>query len=124
MVTPQMAIWFFNVRNRGLASRATVLAGVAAVAAGIAAPVAWRIGGGAGVTAAAAAAGMCLAGAGVALTAAHLLRGPRNVWAALLVGMAARTGIPLIAALAVQLWGGPLAEAGLLYYVLIFYPSP
>jgi len=36
--------------------------------------------------------------------------------------MAARMGIPLAFALACHLRGGLLADAGLLYYLLLFYP--
>jgi hypothetical protein len=54
--------------------------------------------------------------------ASHLLRGPKHALAALLAGMAARMGIPLAFGLAIHLQGGPLAEAGLLYYLLVFYP--
>jgi hypothetical protein len=46
---------------------------------------------------------------------------PRPVLA-MLVSMAARMGIPLVPALAIHLAGGPLANAGLLYYLLVFYP--
>jgi hypothetical protein len=118
-----MVTWLDNnLRRLGLAARAAALVGMAVVAGAIAAPVAWRLGGWAGVAAAAAADGVCLAGGVVALICAHLLRGPRNALPALLTGMTARTGIPLIALLVAHLRGGPLAEAGLLYYVLVFYP--
>jgi len=80
------------------------------------------VGGGKALAAAVVAAVFCLAGATIALMASHLLRGPKNALAALLVGMAARMGVPLTFGLAIHLQGGPLAEAGLLYYLLIFYP--
>ena len=35
---------------------------------------------------------------------------------------AARMGIPLLPVLLIHLQGGRLAEGGLLYYLLIFYP--
>jgi len=85
-------------------------------------PVAVCIGGGVALAAAAVAAVFCLAGASIALLVSHLLRGPKRALAALLAGMAARMGIPLAFGLAIHLQGGPLAEAGLLYYLLVFYP--
>ena len=42
--------------------------------------------------------------------------------ALVLVGMMIRMGIPLAAALAVYFRGGPLADAGFLYYLVVFYP--
>jgi hypothetical protein len=85
-------------------------------------PVAVCIGGCTALAAAAVAAVFCLAGATIALMAGLLLRGPKHALAALLAGMAARMGIPLAFGLAIHLQGGPLAEAGLLYYLLVFYP--
>jgi len=117
-----LTAWLSNLRKRGLALRAAVLGIVVLGSGATAGPVAWWLGGAAGVTAAAAAAFLCLAGAISALVAGHLFRGPRHAWNALLVGMVARSGIPLAAALAIYLRGGPLAEAGLLYYLLVFYP--
>jgi hypothetical protein len=40
-----------------------------------------------------------------------------------LAGMLIRMGVALTAALAVQLGGGPLAEAGFLYYLLMFHSA-
>ena len=42
--------------------------------------------------------------------------------ALVLVGMMIRMGIPLAAALTVYFRGGPLADAGFLYYLVVFYP--
>jgi hypothetical protein len=38
------------------------------------------------------------------------------------LGMALRTGVPFVVGIAVHLHGGPLAQAGLLWYLLMFYP--
>jgi hypothetical protein len=62
-------------------------------------------------------------GAAIALLLSHQLRGPRYALHGLLAGMAARMGIPLGFALACQLHGGLLADSGLIYYLLVFYPS-
>jgi hypothetical protein len=86
------------------------------------APVAAVLSGQAGVAACAAAALACLAGATVALIAACLLRGPAWAMYGLLIGMTARLGIPLAVGLAIDLCGHPLAEAGLIHYLLVFYP--
>lgn len=86
------------------------------------APVAGWLSGLVGLWAAAAAAGLCLAGAAMALVAGHLLRGPKHILYGMLAGMAARMGIPLGFGLAWHHFGGTLAEAGLLAYLLVFYP--
>ncbi len=75
-----------------------------------------------GFFAGAAAAGVCLAAAVTALGLSQSLRRPRQVLAFVLVGMTIRMGIPLMAALAVFFLGGPLADAGFLYYLVVFYP--
>lgn len=42
--------------------------------------------------------------------------------AALWIGMIARSGLPFAVGAMVHLQGGPLAQAGLLWYLLVFYP--
>ncbi len=74
------------------------------------------------VAAASLAAGLCLAGAMAALLAAHWLRDPKLVLQAVLCGMATRMVVPLATGLLIHLRGGPLADAGVLYYLLAFYP--
>jgi hypothetical protein len=117
-----MVAWLHNLRSRGLAVQAIVLGTVVLVAFAVVGLVAFRRGGANGLAAAALAATLCLLGATIALITCHLLRGPRRAIAALSLGMASRMGIPLAFGLAVHLRGGPLAEAGLLYYVALFYP--
>jgi hypothetical protein len=117
-----MTTWLGNLRGRGLAARAAMLALAVLVVFVPVGPVAVCIGGCTALAAAAVAAVFCLAGATIALMASHLLRGPKHALAALLAGMTARMGIPLAFGLAIHLQGGPLAEAGLLYYLLVFYP--
>jgi hypothetical protein len=108
--------------ERSLAFRGGLLGlAVAMLAAGVL-PVAGLVGGRIALAAAALAAVVCLVGAASALVISHLLRGPRLALASLLVGMAVRSGMPLVLAIAVQIPGGPLAEAGFLYYLLVFYP--
>jgi hypothetical protein len=84
-------------------------------------PIAGLRSGPAGLAACALAGGLCLAGALIALVAGHRLGG-RLPLPGLLAGMAARMGIPLLGGLTIFFCGGPLAEAGILYYLLVFYP--
>jgi hypothetical protein len=117
-----MITWLSGLRGRGLAFRAGVL-GVALLLAFVAiGPIAVHCGGLAGLAAAALAAALCLAGAGVALVVGHRLRQRREPLVALLAGTTIRMVIPLASGLAIHLHGGLLAEAGLLYYLLVFYP--
>ena len=86
------------------------------------APVITRFGGSVALGAAALAAALCWAGATVALVLSHVLRGPSLALLALALATTARLGVPLLAGMLIHLQGGPLAEAGLLYYLLMFYP--
>lgn len=117
-----MATWLADLKNRSLATRAGMLVLVVLVLYALAAPVAWHLGGSTGVWAASAAAGLCFCGAVLALVIAHLFRAPQHVLYGMLLGMAPRMGIPLGFGLAYHFYGGGLAEAGLLYYLLVFYP--
>jgi hypothetical protein len=92
------------------------------VAFAVAAPVASRLGGPIALAAAATAAGLCLFGTGVALILTDRFRTPHGALTALWIGTALRTGVPFAAGMAIHLHGGPLARAGLLWYLLTFYP--
>jgi hypothetical protein len=111
-----------NLRNLSVPVRLAGLVGVALLVLAIVGPVAVLIGGSMGLTAAALAAATCLAGAVVALLASQVLVGPGLALASLLVGMTARMAIPLVCGLVIHLHGGPLADAGILYYLVMFYP--
>ncbi len=63
----------------------------------------------------------CLLGGLLALWLVHLFRGPQNVVPQVLLGMFARMGIPLLICMAVYVQGGPMAQAGFVYYLLAFY---
>ena len=117
-----MISWLTNFRKRSLATRSAALGLVVVVCYAAVGPVAILVGGTAGMGAAAAAAGFCLTGAMVALVASHLLSGPKYALYGMLAGMAARMGIPLSLGLVCHFHGGALAEAGLVYYLLVFYP--
>jgi hypothetical protein len=85
-------------------------------------PVCWWLHGFAGFLAATVAAVACLAGAEAALVCSLCFAGSHHALSTLLVGMATRMGAPLICGIIVHIQGGLLAEAGLLYYLLVFYP--
>lgn len=108
--------------DRSLPAKVALLVLAVAMLYGVVAPVAWLAAGSVAPIAAAVAAGACLAGAMVALMIVHVCRSPQLALYGLLLGMAARMGLPLAAALAFWQRGGALAEAGLLYYLLVFYP--
>ena len=116
-----MVIWLSNLRNRSIAARATMLGAVVLAALAAAAPVAIRLGGFLALAAAAMAAVLCLAGAAVALGIVDRFRTPSNMLAALWIGMVIRTGVPFAVGMAIHLHDGPLAQAGLLWYLLLFY---
>ena len=110
------------IRNRGLSVKTAVLVTAVLLTLSATAPVALHLGGVTALAAAGLTSVLCFMGAAVALSAGHFLRGPKHVLAAMLIGMAARMGIPIGVGLAISLRGGPLAEAGLLHYLLVFYP--
>lgn len=111
-----------RLQRGGFLLQWAVLGLAVAVAFALVGPVAWYLAGPLGLTAAAVAAGLCLVGATVALLSVHLFRGPSVAVAGVLLGMAARMVIPLGGGFVLHTHGGPLAEAGLLYYLLVFYP--
>jgi hypothetical protein len=74
----------------------------------------------AGVWAALTAAGLCVAGSVLGLVVVTLLRG-QQAFAGVLAAMLPRMFVPLAGAVALRLSGGPLYEAGALYFVVGFY---
>ena len=116
-----MNAFWTTLPRRSLGFRAALLGLWLAAVAVVLFPLAALIGGGRALAAAGAAAAICSAAAAIALVVSHLLQGAGLVLAALLMGMAVRTGLPLIPAVALQFRGGPLVDAGFLYYLLVFY---
>jgi hypothetical protein len=116
-----MVAWFDNLRNRGVAIRLIVLGLITFAAYALAVPVAIHLGGSTALAAATVAGGLCLAGAAAALVVADRTRGSGGAFRALWLGMTLRMGVPLTAGIAIHLHGGPLARAGLLCYLLVFY---
>jgi hypothetical protein len=87
----------------------------------VAGPAGYFLSGRTGLVAACAAAVFCCLGAFGALLVARWFRGPNGLLPRVLGGMFMRMTIPLAAVLGVQLSRSPLADAGFVYYVLVFY---
>jgi hypothetical protein len=121
-MTQEMKSRFARWRSRGLAAQAAVLTVAVLAVYAVVAPVAAAISGLVGLAAAAVAAGLCLVGAGLALVASRRFRDPKNSLQGVLIGMLLRMGVPLFSALAIQVQGGSLAKAGVLIYLVVFYP--
>jgi len=99
----------------------TILAGVVLAALAAAAPVAVRLGGLLALAAAVLAALLCWTGGAAALVIVDRFRTPGGALAAMWIGMALRTGVPFAVGVPIHLYGGCLAQAGLLCYLLLFY---
>jgi hypothetical protein len=84
-------------------------------------PFLWYFGPACSFAAAGAAAVVCSAGALLAIWIPYVLCDPKYALTALLLNMAVNMGLPLAFAVAVQILGGPLSQAGFLYYLLFFY---
>jgi hypothetical protein len=111
-----------QVSRLGILAQGGLLAGVLLVGLLPVAPVAYAISGSAGVIAATVAAGLCLAGAEFALIATVPFSGrPSAAMYSLTVGMLARALIPLMFGVALHLRVPWLADAGMVFYLLIFY---
>ena len=117
-----MLAWLSGMRNRGSVAQAAVLGIAPLLLLVLIGPAITYWGGTIALAAAALAASLCWTGAAVALVLCNLLRGSDQMLVALFVGMIARMSIPLGFGAMIHLLGGPLAQAGILYYVLIFYP--
>ncbi len=112
-----------ELRSLSLAAKAGTMVLVALAVYAVVAPVGWCVSGPAALVAAAVAAGVCLLSTMLALAVSHPMRGPEGVLRGMLFGMMLRTGIPLILALAFCVQDGGLADAGVIYYLLVFYPA-
>jgi hypothetical protein len=86
-------------------------------------PVAWIISGAEGVAAAVAGAFLCFSGGLMSLVWNLAFPGPKLLVVRILGGMLPRMGIPLLGGLVLQITVEPLAEAGVLIYLLVFYPA-
>ncbi len=111
-----------SLRRRGWNAQSAAMAALVVLVYVLIAPVAGLLHQIGGVLAAAAAAGLCLLGGVLALAVTHCFPDPKHLGQAFLAGMFPRMGIPAGGAIALQLLGGLLAEGGVLYYLLVFYP--
>jgi len=116
-----MRNWLQNSRDFNLPAREALLAISVVLLYGLAAPLAYWLGGAASLLAATGAGAVCLLASALALALSTLLRRPALAFYGLLAAMAVRTGIPLLCALVIRLHGTPLAENGFIYYLVVFY---
>lgn len=117
-----MAGWLAKLRRQSLFVQLGVLFLAVALAFAVIGPLAGSLRGGAGLAAAAVAAGVCLFGAAAALCVCRCFSDPGTAWIGVLAAMMPRMGIPMGFALLLYGLGGPLMEAGFLYYLIVFYP--
>jgi len=117
-MTGRLAEW----RGASLAARSALLTLVVLGLYVLVAGIAWSLSGATGVAAAALAAACCWLGAAAALIVGGIAQQQGHILLALLLGIFLRVGIPLAVAAVFHFRGGSLAEAGLLYYFLVFYP--
>jgi hypothetical protein len=102
-------------------SRILILLGVTAMAATVVFPIAMVSAGVAGVAAAATAMAICLGSGLLVFWLARYLSSPEAVMYQVLLGMMTRMGISLAACMVIYVRGGWLADAGLVYFLLVFY---
>ena len=101
---------------------AVLLGGVVLMVGAVVLPFGWAMSGNrAGFLAGAAAGGVCLLAAAVALTVSEPFRKPQYMLALVNVGMMTAWESPW-RRIGGTFRGGPLAEAGFLYYLVVFYP--
>jgi hypothetical protein len=74
-----------------------------------------------GLAAASVAAGACWIGSLAALAVSSLFRAPTQAVSGVLAGTLVRTGIPLFVLVVMQAGGGPLVQAGVCGYIVIFF---
>lgn len=114
-----------NIWNRlsrlGVLAQAGLVSGVVLCVWLVVAPLAYRVSPSMGLVASATAAGICLVGAALALASAALLRGPSAAMQRMLLGMFARALLPLLLGVALHVKVPALADAGMIFYLLVFY---
>jgi len=116
-----MKILWRSMRRQSFFLRAAMLVGLEAVFLAAMAPFLWYFGPAACLAAAGLAAGLCMAGALLSLWIHYIFPDPKSVLISTLLGMAVNMGVPLAFGIFIHLYGGPLSEAGFLYYLVFFY---
>jgi hypothetical protein len=117
-----MAGWLAKLRRQGLIVQLGVLSLAVVTAFAVIGPLAGWLRGAVGVAAAAVAAGVCFLGAAAALCLGRVFSDPARAWIGALAAMIPRMGVPMSFALFFYGLGGRLTDAGLLYYLIVFYP--
>jgi hypothetical protein len=84
-------------------------------------PFIWRWGSETGFLAAALAAVICLIATFLSLCIHRRFQNPNSILIAVPLEMIVSMGIPLATGLGIHLHGGPLSQAGFIYYLLLFY---
>lgn len=110
-----------NPRHRNVGFRVWLLLLLLAAVCATVVPLAISLGGWMALAAAGLAAGLCFVGAAAGLLAGDWLRRSGQDFIALWLGAALRIIIPFTFGIPIHLHGGPLARAGLLWYLLLFY---
>ncbi len=109
-----------NTRN-GFATAVAQLVLAVTVGFALLGAIGFQSAGWPGLEAAAVAAGVCLLGGVTALAASSAIRGPEAVLYSVVFGMFFRMGFPLFVGGYLHWKGGSLAQAGVLFYILVFY---
>jgi hypothetical protein len=105
----------------GLLAQAVALCALLALLWCLLAPLAYGLSGANGLWAAAVGAAATLSGGLVALALISLCQGPQAALASMLLGMMARMVLPLAIGVALTLKVTWLADAGMIFYLLVFY---
>ena len=113
--------WTQQVARWGLWGRLSSLAFVLLVSYAVSVPVAWYSGRSFGVMTAGVALAFCLLGGSLALLVSEFFRGSGRMVAEVLLGGGLRMGLPLGMFAIVYVQGGALVDAGLAYYLIVFY---
>ena len=87
----------------------------------VVAPLAYQVSAVPGLLASAVGGGICLSGAALALLIGAMLPGPGTAMHRMVLGMFARTMLPLLSAVTLHFKVPSLAESGMIFYVLVFY---
>jgi len=104
-----------------LAAQGGLLCATLLLVAAILAPIAYSLAAVDGLWAVAVALAATLAGGLIALLLAALVRGPAAPMYGMLVGMMARMTVPMAIGVTLQLKVEWLADAGMIFYLLVFY---
>ncbi len=109
------------VVGRSLLSRLGWFVAIMAALAAVVAPIGYWFSGGVGLACVGTANGLCVVVGVLALMIQTRITAPHLALAHVLVGFFLRMGIPLAVCMVVYLRKSPLADAGFVFYLLVFY---